>query len=110
MLVKTVSGVEIAGMNAPLGDFGSGQELAPGDVVEPSFEFDCRFVPGTVYFLNVGVLGLRDGERVYLHRLIDALMFRVLPDESVRVTGVVDVGFVSSLERLGLELESEASG
>ena len=108
MLVKTVGGIEIAGMSAPLGDFGSRDELAPGEVVEPSFEFDCRFVPDAAYFLNAGVLGLCDGERVYLHRLIDTLMFRVLPDENVRVTGVVDVGFASGLEWVGVEQAAES--
>ena len=43
------------------------------------------------YFANAGVLGFLDGEHQYLHRILDAVMFRVEPLEKNRITGYVDL-------------------
>jgi len=47
-------------------------------------------VPGT-YFVNAGVLAQREDEEVYLHRILDALMFKILPEEANRITGIADL-------------------
>jgi len=47
-------------------------------------------VPGA-YFLNAGALGLTAEGEQYLHRVIDAAMFRVEPDPHSVVTGQVDL-------------------
>lgn len=92
MLIKTVTGLPLGGaLSAP-----SLSEAIPvveaGRSVSVEFMFDCRVNPGT-YFLNAGVFGSVQNEETVLHRLIDAVAFRVLPVERNFATEVVDFGF-----------------
>lgn len=89
MLLKTVSGLELGGaVSAP-----TPQEafayVPGGSVIRVEFRFQCNLNPGA-YFLNAGVVGMRNMEEVYLHRLLDACMFRVLPCAGSLSTGIVD--------------------
>lgn len=89
MLMKLVSGFEIGGMvSHPVGDgipaVAAGRELAV------RFRFRATLNPGT-YFMNAGVVGNVDGEEVFLHRFLDAVMFRIQPVEANCVTGIVDL-------------------
>ena len=43
-----------------------------------------------MYFLNAGLMGEVDGTDTYLHRLVDAVAFRVQPDASRKPSGYVD--------------------
>jgi lipopolysaccharide transport system ATP-binding protein len=43
-----------------------------------------------VCFLNAGVKGIEGSEEIYLHRIIDAVMMRVMPEEEQQSTGIVD--------------------
>lgn len=88
MLLKAITGVDLGGAVSAL----------PGeaeDVVEAgsryiaSFRFRCLLDCGT-YFLNAGVVARVGEEEVYLDRIIDAAMFRVMPDEDRLATGIVD--------------------
>ena len=78
MLIKTLSGVQLSGavsapsLQASLPWVGAGQTL------EVVFEFECLMNPGT-FFISCGVLGLVDGEECFLHRIVDAVAVRVLP-------------------------------
>lgn len=75
MLFKTTRGIDLGGCT---------HELAPamlkaGNEREVRFSFKCRLGQGT-YFLNCGCYThAPDGNVVFLHRIIDALMFKVLP-------------------------------
>ncbi|MGB7443886.1 MAG: ABC transporter ATP-binding protein [Coleofasciculaceae cyanobacterium] len=88
MMIKTVSGLELGGAAShPLAE---GIEfVAPGSVVHVKFKFCCHLVPG-VYFLNAGVLGNVDNVEVFLHRCIDAAVFRVKIEENLLATSIVD--------------------
>jgi len=89
MLLKNLSGVPLGGLISSA----AGQAIdyvEGGRLIEASFPFENLLVPGT-YFANAGVLGQVDGEEKYLHRIIDAAMFRVLEDEDLKVTGFVDL-------------------
>lgn len=88
MLIKTVTGLELGG-GATAGDHGSALFVEKGGVVCARFSFRCLLDAGT-YFLNAGVLGRLDEDEVYLDRLLDAAMFRVLPDQARLATGFVD--------------------
>lgn len=85
MLIKTPNGRELGGLESaePL----SGLNVVGGMECQQIFHFRCNFLPGT-YFLNAGVL---DSNGDFLHRIIDATMFVVLPEENSLGTGVVDI-------------------
>lgn len=83
MLMKTKSGFELGGGAT------EEREVAAGSAQHVTMEFTCRLRPGT-YFMNMGTSALVDGERVTLHRILDALMFKVLPIEGEYSTGIVD--------------------
>lgn len=88
MLLKTVVGLELGGAvsHSP----GRGVPLIEaGQVVDVVFPLNLKLAPFT-YFLNAGVVGLDGDEEVYLHRIVDALPFRIKPKENNRITSYVD--------------------
>jgi lipopolysaccharide transport system ATP-binding protein len=89
MMIKSVSGIELGGAASALP--GEGEQLIrSGNRMQVSFRFRCSLVPG-VYFLNAGVMGrLHDGTESYLHRIVDCLMFRILPAPTSLATGIID--------------------
>lgn len=99
MLIKTTSGIELGGSVSAR----SIQESLPcviaGSGYQVAFRFCCALNEGA-YFLNAGVVGETVGGETYLHRLIDAAMFRVLPDAENQSTGVVDFSCEPSFEEL----------
>jgi lipopolysaccharide transport system ATP-binding protein len=76
MLIKSTSGVELCGVDSH--PHGEGVDAVPaGSVVDVAFPFRASLLPGT-YFLNAGCVGWLDGEgETYLHRIVDALAFRI---------------------------------
>ncbi|MBD1837189.1 ABC transporter ATP-binding protein [Coleofasciculus sp. FACHB-501] len=88
MLIKTTSGLELGGaMSHTTND--AIECIERGSLIQVQFKFRCILQPG-VYFLNAGVHGMVDGTLVYLHRVIDAAMFRVSLDENILETVLVD--------------------
>jgi lipopolysaccharide transport system ATP-binding protein len=89
MLIKTVTGFELAGAasSSPQNAIDS---IHAGTTVLVKFPFKCLLHPA-VYFMNVGVLGVIDGVEVYLHRIIDVSMLRVQAGDNLRATGIVDL-------------------
>lgn len=85
MLIKTPDGRELGGLTSATP--GAGLKTALGMRYCQKFRFRCNFLPGT-YFINAGVVG-PDGS--YLHRIIDATMFVVLPESDLCCTGCVDI-------------------
>ena len=88
MMVKLTSGLEMGGqVSEPAGD---GIEFVPeGARWEVRFQFQPALLPGT-YFLNAGARGREDGVEGYLHRILDAAVFRIDPRKRERITGHVD--------------------
>jgi lipopolysaccharide transport system ATP-binding protein len=89
MLIKTTLGVELGGAASALKDQHSIHFISAGSQYSVEFQFNCRLNAG-VYFLNAGVLGNVNGSETYLHRIIDAAMFRVTAENSTLNTGVID--------------------
>ena len=89
MLIKNVVGTELGGVvSSPPG---MGIEHVPaGAELEVRLPFCVRLVPDT-YFANVGVVGITDEGENHLHRITDALAFRVLAEREGIVTGSVDL-------------------
>jgi lipopolysaccharide transport system ATP-binding protein len=87
--ISTSTGVELAGI----------MSHAPGDAIEVveakarvgvRFRFCNRLLPGP-YFVRAGVVGSEEGEDVFLHRIVDALMFRVRPEAGLPLIGLIDL-------------------
>ncbi len=90
MMIKTTSGLELGGGTFP--ERGEREaEMPAGARLRVRFEFRCQLFAGT-YFVNAGAVGEVDGEDVWLHRLVDAVVFRVQPDGTRRQSGYVDFG------------------
>lgn len=104
MLLKTVSGFEVGGQYYPANE---GIDVDVGDHWEIAFEFENRFLSGT-YFGNAGVvIATNDGS--YLHRLVDATMFRVKHDRNECATVLIDLrprdGNGVTLKKLDIEID-----
>ncbi|MDY6902147.1 MAG: ABC transporter ATP-binding protein [Cyanobacteriota bacterium] len=89
MLIKTTSGFELASASShpysQLIDY-----VQSGTIIKVQFKFRCCLQPGT-YFFNAGVTGIIDGQEVFLHRVIDAVMFRIQVEENMLESSFVDL-------------------
>jgi len=88
MLIKTLTGLELGGAASSLPQ-DSLALVEAGRTVEARFRFRCLLDGGT-YFCNAGVLARIAEEETYIDRLIDAAMFRVMPQPERLATGYVD--------------------
>jgi lipopolysaccharide transport system ATP-binding protein len=89
MLIKTPSGYELGGLvSHPAGE---GISIEAGTIFSQRFRFRCNLLPGT-YFLNSGITSLLpDKGEEYLHRILDAAMFKVIPENRSIQSGIVDL-------------------
>ena len=95
MMIRTITGIEVAGAASST----PGEAVATveqGGRVHVRFRFRCLLAPGT-YFANAGVLGMIGEEEGYLARIIDVLMFKVMPDTGRLATGFVDLDVVPQI-------------
>lgn len=90
MLIRTLSGMAISGTSSACTPDTRLPLIEAGTHRVVSFTFECRLNPG-LYFLNAGVLALDGGAEVFLHRVVDACAFRVLPVMHDCATEVVDL-------------------
>lgn len=93
-LIKTVTGVELGGAAHPSLS-SHGLDMAAGQNVTVSFKFRCSLGEGS-YFLNCGVGGIKGQS---LHRVIDALIFRVEPVREANAFGAVDFEYAPSFSQ-----------
>lgn len=102
MMIKTPGGVELGGSVSAANLQGAVGLVKKGYVAQIEFSFQCLLNPGT-YFLNAGVTGTVGESETYLHRLLDACLFRVLPIGDNVATGTVDFNCVSELTLKNIE-------
>jgi lipopolysaccharide transport system ATP-binding protein len=88
MLIKTTSGLELGGGVSASSASQAIPYLTSGALVQVDFRFTCVLNQGT-YFLNAGVVGAMGEEEIYLHRILDACIFRVLPVSDTRSASIV---------------------
>jgi len=88
MMIKSTSGLELGGDTFAEAS-GGDAEIPAGARVSVRFGFDCQLFAG-MYFVNAGLMGEVDGTYTYLHRIVDAVAFRVAPDASGKRSGYVD--------------------
>lgn len=75
MMIKSVSGIELYGTDSHA--VGQGiPHIEPGARFRVAFRFRASMLPGG-YFLNAGCVGLGSQGEVFLHRIVDAVMFRI---------------------------------
>jgi len=103
MLIKTLSGVELGGAITAASKEDCLQKVKPDSVYKVQFTFHCALNPGS-YFLNAGVAGniTDNGDYTSLHRIIDAAMFRVLPENNRKSISIVDFGCSSEVSEVSL--------
>ncbi len=83
MMIKSLTGAGLFGM-ASHSEGDAIPFVAAGEVYDVRFRFMSRFLPGT-YFTNAGCNGIvDDGESRFLHRTLDAFMFKVEARETDR--------------------------
>ncbi|HSH09644.1 MAG TPA: ABC transporter ATP-binding protein, partial [Oceanipulchritudo sp.] len=98
MLIKTLKGHDLGGgRTLPWDRFL--EKVEAGQSYRIKFRFQTLLIPG-VYFLNAGVEGLIEGKRAYVHRIMDALVFRVVREKDMMPTGTVDFLIEPSMELL----------
>lgn len=90
MMIKSTSGVEISGATSGGDPSQRLRTVAAGKKLTASFTFECKLAPG-IYFLNAGVMAKNDDGRSYLHRIMDAVIFRVDSNDVQFGTGFVDL-------------------
>lgn len=96
MMIKTTAGTELAGMGAEEDEL---EIIEAGSEAVVKFTFQCLMLPGT-YFINCGCSAVKNGERVFLHRIVDALMLKTLPGGNEALGGVVDVMMQGKVDRV----------
>ncbi|MEI7037518.1 ABC transporter ATP-binding protein [Fulvimonas yonginensis] len=98
MLIKSVSGLELGG-GVTSSSLDAIDVVEPGSSITVRFRFRCLLAPGT-YFLNAGIRGRIGEEETFLDRVVDATIFRVLPDPGRLATGFVDFHVQPQIEIL----------
>lgn len=96
MLIKNVKGLELAGC-ATSREMERLAWVDAGTVLEVRFRFPCMFSSDT-YFMNAGVQGRLGDEDIYLDRVIDAVMFKVIHEPGRLATTTVDLDIVPVVE------------
>jgi lipopolysaccharide transport system ATP-binding protein len=84
--IRSISGLEITGQIYP--EQGKYIEhMSAGDKFRITYRFKMILLPGT-YFVGGGIWSC--SEPNCLHRIVDALLFRVLPNRKINSFGLVD--------------------
>jgi lipopolysaccharide transport system ATP-binding protein len=89
MSIKTLTGLALAGGCYP----GLGEKIPVVEAntrAEVRWRFRCLFAPGT-YVTNAAIFGAVNDDDSYLHRIIDAAMFKVQPYPKQIASCFVDV-------------------
>jgi lipopolysaccharide transport system ATP-binding protein len=106
-MLKNVLGTEISGLAMPRPSQPAVECVPAGTTVELNFRFRCLLLPGA-YFANVGLMGMADGRLGYLHRMEDALMFRVQEGEVGSTVGLADLFLPSEVDLPFPEMQEAA--
>jgi lipopolysaccharide transport system ATP-binding protein len=88
MLIKTLMGQELGGART-LPAYKPVEKIAAGSRYEVSFRFQCNLTQGC-YCMNAGVEAFIGGKPTYATRVLDALMFKVRPEQDLLPTVTVD--------------------
>ncbi|TPI44872.1 ABC transporter ATP-binding protein [Mesorhizobium sp. B2-9-1] len=93
--ITTTTGLHVAGAKCRASRVAL---AAAGSSLKAKFEFTCLLLPGH-YFITCQVRGLPEEDEVPLHRIIDAMAFRVAEEDEKLPAGLVDLSMVVTIER-----------
>lgn len=71
-----------------------------GEQFKVDWHFDCYLLPGN-YFMDIGVSSLLNDNRTYLNRIVDAIVFKVLPMNSAGYYGHVTFNHYPVIQKIG---------
>lgn len=87
-LIRTTTGIDLAGCAHPILEE-RGIDFEADSVIDLEFDFECLLNPAT-YFCTFAIQA-EDGS--LHHRIVDAIVFRVMSDEAKPATGLFDIDF-----------------
>ncbi|MDH3920262.1 MAG: ABC transporter ATP-binding protein [Rhodospirillales bacterium] len=89
MIIKTVEGLEVAGAEShPQAD--NRPFVDAGTKLVVTFPFVTRLAPGT-YYVDAGIVGKIENRTMVLHRITDAVAFRVAADPDRPIMALTDI-------------------
>lgn len=97
MMLKTKTGIALGGKEIPLVEEKKLQQLKRNKKYTVKWKFENMLNAGH-YFFNCGVNHTVNGEKVILHRIIDAYMIEVVKEKNERATSMIDFSFDLSIE------------
>ena len=89
MMIKSPTGIELSGIRSHFDGDGL-PFVEKGNCFSAEIHFRNEFLPG-MYFTNAGVTAIENGEEIFLHRVVDAAVFRVPPQGATYLYGYLDV-------------------
>ena len=96
MSIKNTTGVMLIGAYSSSSNDNSIKVFNKGQRACIEFNFSCNLNSG-LYFLNAGVFGFDKYQEIYLHRIVDAIAFRVLDVKDNCETEVVSAAVKSKI-------------
>lgn len=109
MAFNTTSGLFLGGAYSAAEQSQTIPSVQAGEIVAVEFEFTCTLNPGT-YYSNAGAYCLQDAEEIIMHRVIDAMAFRVMPMGPDCATGLIWLSAGASVLRVGEAVLEGAGG
>ena len=95
----TIAGLALAGAHTIQARTLQLKRVCCGTTVHAQFEFTCLMLPGT-YFFGCGVRGTIDADEIVLHRVVDAVMCRVIPEPELIATALFDMAVTPRIRLL----------
>jgi lipopolysaccharide transport system ATP-binding protein len=96
--INTEKGFLISGMNSKV-SLKKSYEVSKGEEYLIQYKFKCHLLPGN-YFITTGVSSIIKGKRVFLNRIVDALVFKVQETPSNVYKGIIHLHQKLSIEKL----------
>ncbi len=97
LAIRTETGLLISGVHTPAANQYVDVILA-GEALEIEWTFVCQLLPAN-YYINIGVRSHESGEPVVLNRILDACVFKVLPDGQRKFCGITHFSQSATIKR-----------
>lgn len=91
MQIKDMHGLPITAASLHYDASGLIDSIPAGGIVKAQWKFKCSLLSG-YFYTNAGVSEVIDGEPVFISRIVDAAVIKVIFDNKRMVRGIVDMG------------------